>query len=292
MKFARLVRLAVVAVFAVFFVRATSAQENRSASAPAETRVGYPESADGLKNFLQDVMASLKSGDQQKSSAALASLAIPAQSDWFVKTFGPMEAVRLESKKGELRNQPQEWLEKRIKDSTEAGKLDVGVQTLRVAGDTPMVLQQAVLTAMVAATPIYHAGAQRDSNDRSSMSLGDFVYFDGGFHYVDRQLWEALSTAPPMRIRIGGNVAAAKIVHKVSPQYPSEARDRRIEGSVVLHVIIGKDGKVRKVDSMSGPPELIQAAIDSVQQWIYQPTLLNNSPVEVDTQVSVNFSLR
>lgn len=291
MKFSRLVRLTAVAVLTVFLIRVTAAQEN-PAPAPAETRAAYPESAEGLKNFLQDLMAGIKSGDGQKSSAALASLAIPSNSDWFVKTFGPTEGSRLESKKEELQNKPQEWVEKRIKDCVEAGKTDVGVQRLRVSSDTPMVLQQAVLAAMVATTPIYHASAQRDSNDRSGMSLGDFVYFDGGFHYIDRQVWEALSTAPPMRIRIGGSVAAAKITHRVNPEYPSEARDRRIAGSVVLHVIIGKDGKVRKVDSISGPPELLQAAIDAVQQWIYQPTLLNNSPVEVDTQVSVNFSLR
>ena len=292
MKFSRLVRLLVVAVLAVFLVIATSAQENPGAPVPNETLLGKPESAEGLKNFLQDVMASIKSGDKEKSSAAIASLAIPPNSDWFVKTFGPAEGARLESKKEELQNKPQEWLENRIEGCIEAGKMDVEIQGLHVSGDAFEALQQAVLLAMVAATPVYSAGAQRDSKDRARKFLGDFVYFDGGFHYIDRQIWEALSSTHPLRIRVGGDVAAARVVQRVDPEYSAEARDRRMEGTVVLHVIIGIDGKVRKVDSISGPPELIQAATNAVQQWIYQPTLLNDWPIEMDTQVAVVFSLR
>jgi protein TonB len=93
------------------------------------------------------------------------------------------------------------------------------------------------------------------------------------------------------RIRQGGNVTAAKLMNKVQPQYPPLARQTRISGTVRLHAIIGKNGAVEQLEVMSGHPLLVQAALDAVRQWKYQPTTLNGEPVEVDTTIDVIFSL-
>jgi TonB family protein len=93
------------------------------------------------------------------------------------------------------------------------------------------------------------------------------------------------------RIRIAGKVAAAKITHMVQPVYPQSAKTAKISGTVVLHCIIAKDGTMSQVQYISGPPLLMRAAMDAVRQWTYQPTTLNGSPVEVDTVVSVVFTL-
>jgi protein TonB len=93
------------------------------------------------------------------------------------------------------------------------------------------------------------------------------------------------------RIRQGGNVQAAKLVNKVQPSYPPLARQTRISGTVRLHAIIGKDGSVTQLEVMSGHPLLVQAALDAVRQWRYQPTTLNGDAVEVDTTIDVIFSL-
>jgi TonB family protein len=92
-------------------------------------------------------------------------------------------------------------------------------------------------------------------------------------------------------IRIGGNAAAAKLLKRVQPGYPEVARSARISGVVRLHVIIAKDGTVTQVQVVSGHPMLIQAAIDAVLQWVYEPTLLQGNPVEVVTTVDTIFSL-
>ncbi|HWN74734.1 MAG TPA: TonB family protein [Candidatus Udaeobacter sp.] len=102
---------------------------------------------------------------------------------------------------------------------------------------------------------------------------------------------QALSSAPPLRIAIGGNVQAARLINRVQPVYPEEASKDKISGTVKLHVVIAKDGKVQQIQVVSGHPLLVQAAIDAVRQWQYQPTLLNGQPVEVDTQIDVVFSL-
>ncbi len=93
------------------------------------------------------------------------------------------------------------------------------------------------------------------------------------------------------RIRIGGNVAKSQLKHKVQPQYPQEARDNRIQGTVRLHVVLSTAGKVQQLEIVSGDPVLAKAALEAVRQWEYKPTLLNGEPVEVDTTVDVIFSL-
>jgi periplasmic protein TonB len=95
----------------------------------------------------------------------------------------------------------------------------------------------------------------------------------------------------PKRVMVGGNVQAARLVNKVQPLYPPLARQTRISGTVKLHAIIGKDGSVQQLVMVSGHPLLVQAALDAVRQWRYQPTLLNGEPVEVDTEIDVIFSL-
>jgi TonB family protein len=92
-------------------------------------------------------------------------------------------------------------------------------------------------------------------------------------------------------IRQGGNVQAAKLIKKVAPMYPPLARQAHIAGTVVLHVIVNKEGVVRKVDVLSGHPLLQQSAIDAVRQWRYRTTFLNGQPVDVDTTVDVVFTL-
>jgi protein TonB len=97
--------------------------------------------------------------------------------------------------------------------------------------------------------------------------------------------------ASPSRIRVGGNVQAAKMVRQIMPVYPPIAKTAHISGTIVLHAVIGKDGSVQDLTYVSGPPLLMHAAMDAVRQWRYQPTQLNGDPVEVDTTISVVFTL-
>ncbi|MCU1238430.1 MAG: TonB family protein [Candidatus Solibacter sp.] len=95
----------------------------------------------------------------------------------------------------------------------------------------------------------------------------------------------------PKRITIGANVQQAKLVSQTRPVYPPLAKQARISGVVHLQVVIAKDGTVMDIRVISGHPLLIPPALDAVKTWVYQPTLLNGEPVEVSTQVDVNFTL-
>ena len=97
--------------------------------------------------------------------------------------------------------------------------------------------------------------------------------------------------APPKRIRVGGNVAKARLTRQVRPQYPPLARQARIQGTVKLSAVISKDGTIQKLEVMSGHPLLVPSALAAVKQWRYRPTLLNGEAVEVLTNIDVNFTL-
>jgi len=96
---------------------------------------------------------------------------------------------------------------------------------------------------------------------------------------------------PPKRVRVSQGVESGLIASKVPPIYPQTAKDAHIQGVVVLRVIVSKEGDVESVELVSGHPELAPAAIEAVKQWKYKPFLLNQQPVEVETQVQVNFTL-
>jgi periplasmic protein TonB len=81
------------------------------------------------------------------------------------------------------------------------------------------------------------------------------------------------------------------LIHRVQPDYPSIAKLAHVQGKVVLRAIISKAGTIENVQVISGPALLVRAARDAVSQWRYRPYLLNNEPVEVETQVTVNFVL-
>jgi TonB family protein len=95
----------------------------------------------------------------------------------------------------------------------------------------------------------------------------------------------------PKRITIGGNVQQAKLISQPRPAYPALAKQARISGVVKLQAVIAADGTVKDLTVMSGHPLLVPAALESVRQWVYQQTLLNGEPVEVMTQIDVNFTL-
>jgi periplasmic protein TonB len=93
------------------------------------------------------------------------------------------------------------------------------------------------------------------------------------------------------RITIGGNVQQAKLVRQPKPVYPPLAKQARISGVVHLAAVISRDGTIQDLKVISGHPLLIPSALEAVKQWVYQPTLLNGEPVEVSTQIDVNFTL-
>ena len=96
----------------------------------------------------------------------------------------------------------------------------------------------------------------------------------------------------PKQITVSSKVMSGNLLTKAVPVYPPEAKKAKIQGTVVLSVVIGDDGNVKNIQVVSGPDELQQSSIDAVRQWTYKPYLLNGEPVEVKTTVNVIYMLK
>jgi TonB family protein len=130
----------------------------------------------------------------------------------------------------------------------------------------------------------------RGNSDR----VGITIIAPGGERMAVSQFSTANVAPPPdgtKRITIGGNVQQAKLISQPAPVYPPLAKQARISGVVHLQVIIAKDGTVKDITLLSGHPLLVPPSFEAVKNWRYQTTLLNGDPVEVLTQVDVNYTL-
>jgi periplasmic protein TonB len=92
-------------------------------------------------------------------------------------------------------------------------------------------------------------------------------------------------------VRLGGNVRAPRQIHRVEPRYPALARQTHIAGTVVIEAVLDEFGNVVEMKIVSGHPLLLQAALDAVRQWKYEPTYLNDVPVAVQMNINVTFTL-
>ena len=95
--------------------------------------------------------------------------------------------------------------------------------------------------------------------------------------------------ARPMRTSV---MMEGNLIHRVEPQYPMIAKQIRLEGAVVLKAIISREGNIERVEVASGSSLLARSAVEAVRLWKYRPYLLNDEPVEVETQITVNFVLQ
>jgi periplasmic protein TonB len=96
------------------------------------------------------------------------------------------------------------------------------------------------------------------------------------------------AVAAPMRVSVA---MQGYLIRRVEPRYPEIARTTRVEGAVLIKAVISTEGKIEQAQIISGSPLLSKAALDAIRQWRYRPYLLNEKPVEVETEITVNFYL-
>jgi periplasmic protein TonB len=103
---------------------------------------------------------------------------------------------------------------------------------------------------------------------------------------------QSAAPAPVLQtLSVSQGVSQGLLVNRVQPKYPPSALRLRVEGAVQLLATISKTGDISVVKILTGDPQLSHAAVEAVKQWKYKPYLLNGSPVEIQTQITVNFKL-
>lgn len=249
----------------------------------------YPESTEGLRSLLEDFFRVIRANDTPKHSQLLSVLSLPNHTEWFLKTFNSTEGPRLDAKYVEIQSEASAAFQKRIETAIKDAKDRIIIREFKKPVKT-IRLFSAATEAMVKPIAIYEAEANTGPGDVMPDFVGDFVFVEGRFRALDQQVFQALSSAPPLRIRLAENEVRKGLIQRVEPQYSPLVRGSGLSsGSVVLRVTLRTDGSVQQVQVVSGHPLLVQSVLNAVRKWRYQPVLLNGVPVEVDTIVTVEY---
>lgn len=262
---------------------------NSTATRATEGASAYAESSDGLKQLVTDLIALAHKKDKAALSAAFESLELPNHSEWFNSEFGSAEGMILDAQYSALLRESRRNLDEFLKHLSPDATISVSVST-PTSTPNPTSIDDFAIGRMSHPLAIY-AAIIPGKNGYSSI-LNDFIYVNGAFRHVEPWVWYKLKNAPVGRIRMGGSVMAAKIKKKINPAYPAGARSGFVQGTVRVRVVLAVDGTVKDAQIVSGDSQLTQNTLEAVRQWVYEPTLLNGVPVEVETVVDVVFSLQ
>jgi len=264
-----------------------------SRSQDAATRSAYPDSRGGLGKFASEVLQSLKKGDAAKTRALLEGLLLPDPSSFFSRLFPARAAEELARNYEGFRAQSPAVFEELFRKA-EAFRPD-GISVARFersCDDNAGEFTFGILQSRLEPIPLYEL---RFHHADEFLRLFAFAYVDGGFRYLGdlrpSKLFErsARRENPPAEVPV--NVQSAKLIQKVQPEYPDIARKERLQGTVRIHALIGKDGVIYDLVVIRGACSLAESAVEAVRQWRYRPTLLNNQPVEIDTYIDVIYTL-
>ena len=99
------------------------------------------------------------------------------------------------------------------------------------------------------------------------------------------------TVAKPKKLRVSSGVAEGLKTHTVNPKYPREAREKGIQGDVILQATIDTKGNITNLNPVQGDPILVEASVEAVKQWRYKPYILNGEPVEVETTIKIQFHM-
>ncbi len=285
-------KIAAFLMFLAMFTTALAVGGNRSArevygQGPAAAIV--PQSTAGLQSQLEATLKAATERDSKRFDDLISDLQVPDKANWFASVFGDEEGPKLAAAYKASWDNYQDELTNCFRDSR-FKKDNVSVAEFSPSSTPPNgAIVRAVLQSAKSPLVVYTATAKCKGS--TCVLPGIYVYVEGRFRVVNLATFYGLPNVKPGRIRIGGNVTQAKLIHQVNPVPPAEAFRNHLQGTVLLHIVIDVDGIVKQVEVVSGPPELAPAAVDAVRQWRYQPTLLNGDPVEVDTTVTVSFAL-
>jgi TonB family protein len=276
-----------------------SLAQDVSAAATNSVPASAPADLQPLLRALQETVdAAIASKEGKRLATQLEAMRIPEYQTWFLATFGPDDGAKLAS----IYLQTSEKTETRLMDyfvlhAARGGQITASLASGGVEPQKTEFLQQfddAIRRALKQPALFYRVQYASNSGETASptvYSLGYVTVVSGAYRLVGGNVLRALPDMPATRLRVGGNVIAARAVNKVQPVYPVEARRQHISGTVRLHAIIAKDGSIENLEVLSGHPALVDAAMDAVRQWRYSPTLLEGMAVEVDTTIDVIFSL-
>jgi len=271
-------RLILLVLAPIVLCRAAPGQQPTESTDQVTATVAYPNNSQGLVTLLNDALMAARNNDRDRVQSMIRDMVIPNYENWFTTTFG--------QEKGESWAEPYgKLLQKNQKDFGELlfqlshmeGQFSVHQFDTTKRYDTLKGQLDEYLADWI------NPGAPESER---VTHIADFYFIDGRFR------WNSNVEYFPFQKPTKRSIVPAKLVKKVPPEYPAEARDHGIEGTVKLQIIVRKDGSVTVQNVLGGDPALSPAATEAVRQWRYQPALLDGQQIEMQTTVEVNFALK
>jgi TonB family protein len=281
---------------------------SRSSSAPASSTpvLDYPDSPAGLEHLVKDILKAQRENDGARADALLRSFVLPSPRQWYPQVFGNRAitaAAYYEKASAAIApHLAQTFLELDV-----AGVSEIHAYRFEDSCDDAASADAfGTLVSRVQPIPLYDLRFVKGDN---SAHLFPIVYVDGAFRFVlppSIKVPEQPRTQPASAkqesavldsagdsalLKVDRLVQQTKLTHRVAPVYPGIAMKEHLQGEVLLQVVLAKDGTVREIRAVEGPCSLAKSALEAVRQWRYTPTLSNGSPVEVLTEISLDFQL-
>jgi hypothetical protein len=226
-----ILRIAAAALFLSQLTASAYAQQPASAADPSANfaPAAQADSPEGLKALLGEILVAVKTNDTVKYSAYFSGLAFPDDGAWLLQEFGPTEGPRLKTKYAQLQSQAPDHLKKLFQYALQDNCTNVRVLVYGKENEPTLGVLRSALESTTKPIEIYVAYGNNPENEHG-VALGNFVHVDGAFRFLNGLVLQALGSAPPARIRLGGSVALRKLLHKVDPIYPPEAQAAHIQG--------------------------------------------------------------
>jgi TonB family protein len=254
-----------------------SQQVGESRGVQAISSASYSNTSDGLRQLLDAMLVAAKLDDHTELQLLVRETEIPNYRNWFATTFGRDRSDSWAGSYGKMLRKDQEDFEgllitlSRMEGEFSAQKLDSVKRYGTLVGPLDEYLAD-----------WKEAGAPKGQEPRH---IAEFFFIEGKFR------WNSTVEYSPFQNTKSSFVVLGKLLKRVPPAYPEEARKKSIQGTVILNVILRTDGSVAVQNVLEGDPILSPAAIEAVRQWRYEPSLINGQPVEIRTKISVVFTL-
>ena len=291
---------------ALFLAVCLEAQAPSHSSASSTPVLAYPDSQAGLEHLVKDILKAQRENEGARADYLLRSFVLPSPLEWYPRVFGKRAiAAALYYQKISFAIAPR--LAQTLLQLDVAGVSEIRVYRFEDSCDDAASANAfGTLLSRVQPIPLYELRFVKGSN---AAYLFPIVYVNGAFRFVlppnlevSEQPRTLTASAKQQSMVLGGAddsgllkvdrlVQQAKLIHRVAPSYPSVAMFEHLQGQVLLQVVLAKDGSVRQIRDVEGPCSLAKSAVEAVRQWRYSPTLSNGSPVEVLTEISLDFQL-
>ena len=277
-------------IFGSFFLLVVFSLCSTTSTAGQAASPSFPDTAAGLKSFLQQLSETAAADDAAKASAAIRQLEIPNPGKWFYDLLGADLAKRMPVAYAINPSGREEDLRKQLV-TVKTRDREILVAPLVASSGRPLALVEQALSSAMKTPQLFYSVKLVDLADNSVIPVGYFVYAGGAFRFVDLTTLQAIDSSKPIRVRQFTGGPVPKPVRKTDAVYPDEARDQHLSGTVILEVVIGTDGSVKEIKPLNGPTLLVEAARNAVLQWSFEPPMYNGAPIELIAPIEITFRM-